>query len=148
MTNWAKRAVAVLLVMAAASCTARYRDHGYVPLDSDLSQIAVGKDTRDTVSEKVGAPSTSGMLDGGNYYYVHSRVRHFAYTEPQVVEREVVQIAFDQRGVVSNVSRYGLEDGKVVTLSRRVTDDGSTSTGIIAQLLGNLGQFSASDFAN
>ncbi|WP_261397832.1 outer membrane protein assembly factor BamE [Maritimibacter alkaliphilus] len=148
MTNWAKRAVAVLLVMAAASCTARYRDHGYVPLDSDLSQITIGKDTRETVTEKVGAPSTSGMLDGGNYYYVHSRVRHFAYTEPEVVEREVVQVAFDQRGLVSNVSRYGLEDGRIVTLSRRVTLDDGSGNNIIAQLLGNLGQFTASDFAN
>ena len=42
---------------------------------------------------------------------------------------------------IQNVERYGLEDGQVVTLSRRVTDSNTAGVGLISQLLGNLTNF-------
>ena len=39
---------------ALVACTAQYRNHGYVPLADDLTNIVVGIDTRDSVAETVG----------------------------------------------------------------------------------------------
>ncbi|MCG7574630.1 outer membrane protein assembly factor BamE [Phaeobacter sp. CNT1-3] len=139
------RVVAVVAALSVAGCSASYRNHGFVPPEEELSGIIVGIDTRDTISETVGPPSTSGVVRDGAYYYVRSRVRHFAYRAPEVVEREVVAISFDRRGVVSNVERFGLEDGRVVALSQRVTSQGLADKGFIRQLLGNIGQVSAAD---
>ena len=41
--------------------------------------------------------------------------------------------------MVPNIERFGLEDGQVVTLSRRVTDANTKGVGYIRQLLGNIG---------
>ncbi|WP_420567373.1 outer membrane protein assembly factor BamE [Thalassovita sp.] len=131
---------------ALVACTAQYRNHGYVPLADDLTNIVVGIDTRDSVAETVGTPSTEGILDNSGYYYVRSRVRHYAYQAPKVIDREVVAITFDKRGVVSNIERYGLEDGKVVSLDRRVTDSAVANLSFLRQLLGSLGKFNAADF--
>ncbi len=126
---------------AAAACTPIYRNHGYVPTSEELAEVKVGVDTRDSVIETIGAPSSSGVLKDSGYYYVASRMRHYGPKEPQVVSRELVAISFDQRGVVRNVERYGLEDGIVVPLERRVTSSSVQDKTFLRQLLGNIGTF-------
>jgi len=106
----------------------------------------VGKDNRDSVLEAVGAPSSSGVLNESGYYYVTSRFRHYGAAAPRVIYRQVVAISFDSRGVVSNVERFGLENGKVIPLERRVTSSGATDSTFLRQLLGNLGNFNPGNF--
>lgn len=126
---------------ALVACTAVYRNHGYVPTEEDLAAIQVGVDTRDTVAESVGSPGASGVLQESGYYYVATRMRHYGARAPQVVSRELVAISFDQRGIVRNIERYGLEDGQVIPLSTRVTSSSVEDKSFLRQLLGNLGRF-------
>ena len=86
--------------------------------------------------EAIGAPSASGVVRDSGYYYVRSRVRHYGPKRPEVVSRELVAISFDQRGVVRNIERFGLEDGLVIPLERRVTDSSVQDKGFLRQLLG------------
>nr|WP_226780887.1 outer membrane protein assembly factor BamE [Oceaniglobus trochenteri] len=137
---------AIVLVLAVAGCTAIYRNHGYVPADDELEAVVVGQDTRETVAAAVGRPTSTGVLDVGGWYYVKSRFRHFAYRAPQEIEREVLAISFDETGTVENIERFGLQDGRVVALSRRVTDSNVKGIGFLQQLFGNIGNFSAGDF--
>ena len=133
------RPVFLMVMMAAlGACTATYRNHGYAPSDDDLSQIVVGVDTRDSVTETVGAPTSVGVLESGGYYYVSSRVRYFGAAAPKEVERKLVAISFDGTGVVRNIETFALEDGRVIPLSRRVTDTGITDKSFMRQLLGNI----------
>ncbi|CUH66585.1 SmpA / OmlA family protein [Thalassovita gelatinovora] len=142
-----KTVAAGIVILAVTGCTSLYRNHGYVPPEDDLSAITVGVDTRDSVAESIGTPGAAGVLNDSGYYYVQSRMRHFAYRRPEVTDREVVAISFDKRGVVSNVERFTLEDGRVVPLTRRVTSSNVTNKGFLRQLLGNIGRVRASDFA-
>ena len=128
-------------MLAIAGCTAVYRNHGYVPPEDQLDAIAVGKDTRDSVLDTVGPPTSSGVLKESGFYYVASQMRHYGPLEPKVMSREVVAINFDSRGVVSGVERYSLEDGKVIPLQRRVTSSSIEDKTFLRQLLGNLGRF-------
>lgn len=130
-------------VMALTACTALYRNHGYMPLPEDLAQITVGVDTPETVARIAGTPTANGVLNDTGYYYVRSRFRHFGMLEPREVEREVLAITFTDSGVVRNIERFGMSEGRVVTLERRVTDDNLRDTTFIRQLLGNIGQFDA-----
>ncbi|MEO9780292.1 MAG: outer membrane protein assembly factor BamE [Sedimentitalea sp.] len=138
----ALRAAVILTAgLAIAGCSAIYRNHGYVPTEEDLAKVTVGVDTRDTVAEAVGVPSVSGVLNESGYYYVSSRLRHYGALEPKVVERQLVAISFSQTGVVQNIERYGLEDGRVITLNRRVTESSVNDQTFLRQLLGNIGNF-------
>ena len=144
MTGVVRMAVLGLALASVAACVERIRAHGYVPEEQDLQQITVGVDTRDTVAEVLGAPSTSGVADDSGYYYVRSKFRHIGPTEPKVIEREIVAVTFDDKGVVRNIERYGLEDGRAIVLSRRVTTSEDGGNGLLRQLLGNIGRFDPS----
>ena len=137
-----------LAFAALAGCTAQYRTHGYVPSEDELQQIVPGVDTRGTVEDLVGVPSTSGTLNESGFYYIESDVRHFAWRKPEVIDREVLAITFDQAGVVENIERYGLEDGEVVPLARRITRSGDGDIGFIRKLFGNIGGINAADLFN
>lgn len=130
----------------AVGCTTLFRNHGYAPSDDQLAEVLVGVDTRATVSDVIGPPTTSGVSEGGDFFYVQSRFRLYGPLEPKEIEREVVAIRFDADGVVSNVERFGLENGQVVALSRRVTQDNIQDTTFLRQLFGSIGQFNAGDF--
>ena len=134
-------ALVAILGLLMAGCSPVQRFHGYAPDDVQLAEIEVSQDTRETVAEKVGRPGVSGVMQGGAWYYVQSDWREEGWRAPVEVKREVVAISFDSRDTVSNVERYGLEDGQVVALSRRVTSTGPSGQSILRQLLGNIGQF-------
>ncbi len=57
-------------------------------------------------------------------------------------------MTFDQSGVVSDIARYGLDDGRVVQISRRITDNGLNNVSFIRQLLGNIGNFDPASALN
>lgn len=133
-------------VVAATACSPIIRNHGYIPVQGELSLIQVGLDTRESVIAAVGPPTSGGVLDGSGMYYVSSKFRHFGALAPQEIERQVLAISFDGAGIVSNIERFGLEDGRVVTLSRRVTDTGVRDSTFVRQLLGSIGRVNAGDF--
>jgi outer membrane protein assembly factor BamE (lipoprotein component of BamABCDE complex) len=133
------------LVTMVAACSAVYRNHGYVPTEQDLALIEVGKDTRETVSQKIGRPSTSGLLNDDGWFYVQSRYKSVGPREPKEIDRQVLAVTFTEAGVVQNIARYGLEDGRVVELSRRVTEPNVKSLSVIQQILGNFGRVQAGD---
>ena len=132
--------MAVSVALALAAGTPTFRIDGYIPAEEELQELAVGIDTRATVEDLVGPPTAGGVLEGGDYFYVRSKVRTFGPRKPQVVERQVLAISFDGEGVLQNIERFGLEDGRVVSLSRRVTESGVTDTSFLRQLLGNIGR--------
>lgn len=138
----AMRAVLAALVLGLlAACSPTMRYHGYAPSDADLAQIQVGRDTRETVAERLGRPGMVGVLEGSDWFWVQSDWRHEHWRAPVEVDRQVVAVSFDRAGRVANIERFGLRDGQVVPLSRRVTDMG-TRPSVLSQVFRVLGQFS------
>lgn len=144
VTGFARAIAAVAVLAVLGACTAQHRVHGYTPSEADLQQIVPGVDTRSSVEDLIGVPAASGVLSDSGYYYIESEVRHFAYQRPKVTDRTVVAITFDQAGVVENIATYGLQDGRVITLNRRVTKTSDGDIGFIRKLFGNIGGISAS----
>lgn len=144
----AKSVCLALTLTALGACTADYRTHGYLPVEEDLQQIVPGVDTKGSVEDLVGVPASSGVLSSSGYYYIESEIKHFAWKKPQVVDRQILAITFDDAGVVNNIVSYGLEDGNVVPLVKRVTKSGDGDIGFIKKLFGNIGGLSASELLN
>lgn len=128
--------------LTLAACSPQFQNHGYIPPQEELDLIQVGSDTRETVAQKVGVPTSSGVLNSSGYYYVKMQHRSIGPLAPKEIDRQVVAISFADNGVVSNVERFGLERGQVVPLSRRVTSSSVGEQSFLRQLLGNLGRFS------
>jgi len=136
-------AVAALVLLAATACTPIIRDHGYAPTEPELATLQIGADTRETTIEKVGRPSAEGLLSDTQWFFVQSRWEAVGPRAPVEIDRQVVVISFSESGTIQNVERFGLEDGRVVTLSRRVTESNIQGVTLIGQLLGNIGRLRA-----
>lgn len=130
------------------ACSPTIRNHGYAPLEEDLTQIRVGQDTRGSVRRKIGRPGGTGIFTDDGWYYVASQVEHLAYYEPEVIDRRVVAITFDQQDVVVAVNQYGLDDGRVVDLETQVTPTYGRDLTILEQAFGNLGVVTDDVFGN
>ena len=136
----ARLILAGVLALAVSACSATYTNHGYTPPAEDLEMILPGVDTRASVEETVGQPATAGVMSEDTWFYVASRQRHFAYRAPEVIERDIVAISFDDSGTVQNIRELGLEDGEVVRFSRRVTESNIQEVTFLRQLMGNIGR--------
>ena len=138
INSFCKYVAVAAVAMSLTACSATYSNHGYIPPQEDLDLLVVGVDTRASVEDSVGSPASGGVLNESGYYYVRSRIRTFGPTAPKVIERQLLAISFDSAGVVTNIERFGLEDGNVVPLARHVTDTAISDKTFLRQLLGNI----------
>lgn len=140
-----RRSLAAACLMAVTACSATYENHGYVPPERDVENLIVGVDGRATVDDVIGPPSLSGMVSDGDYYYVRSRQRANLMFRPEIIEREVLAISFNEDDTIANIERLRLADGKAVPISSRVTETSVVKAGFIRQLLNNIGAFNPAD---
>ena len=122
------------------ACTPIIRNHGYMPPSEDLALVAVGVDTRETVTLASDRRPLAACwtIAVSTTFPVNSAT--LARWPPRKSEREVLRFHFDATGVVSNIERFGLQDGNVIVLSRRVTDNKARDSTFVRQLLGSFGQ--------
>lgn len=139
--------VALLGLAALTACSPTERFHGYVPGEAALSSLSLGED-RASVVEKIGQPTTTGALGENTFYYVRSVFRHYGFLAPEEVSRDVVAISFAPAGGVSNIETFDLSDGRIVPLTRRVTEDTVADGTFLRQLAGAAGNFDPSALIN
>lgn len=144
-----RKGVFVVATMAAVAglsgCVERVANHGFAPKAEAIATVTLGSDTRESVIEKLGRPTMGGVLEDGGLYYVSYQMRHYGAMPPKEIDRTVVAVTFDAGGIARNIETFGLADGRVVSLSRRVTDDNLRDNVFLRQLLGSIGRFNAAD---
>lgn len=79
---------------------------------------------------------------------MQSKFRAYGWRERQEIDREVVSISFEPDGTVANIERFGLDDGRVIAISRRVTDSDIRGVTFLRQLFGSIGNFTAEQLLN
>ncbi|MCL5778556.1 outer membrane protein assembly factor BamE [Limibaculum sp. FT325] len=148
MTRFGHLACATALGVTLIGCSPVISTHGYAPPEEELSEIAVGQDTRGSVRRKIGRPGLGGVFTDDGWYYVSTTVERLTWHEPKVTDRRVVAIRFDQADTVAAINTYGLEDGRVVDLETRTTPTRGSELTVLQQLLGNIGNISAEQVIN
>lgn len=142
----AKVAGFVSVVLIAAGCAPMNRFHGFIPPAEELATLQVGATSKAEVISLFGPPISERALENNTIYYAASQFQFFGPFAPEEVNRQVLAIDFDGSDRVRNISRYTLEDGRVVVLDRRVTEDGINDVTFLGQLLGSIGRFDAGQF--
>ncbi|WP_342071208.1 outer membrane protein assembly factor BamE [Yoonia algicola] len=127
----------------AAGCSPMDRYYGFIPPAEEIATLNVGTTTKDEVIALFGPPVSDRALQNNTIYYASSQFEIFGPFEPEEVDRQVLAIDFDGNDTVRNISRYTLEDGRVVMLDRRVTEDGINDITFLSQLLGSFGRIDA-----
>lgn len=65
-----------------------------------------------------------------------------------MIDRTVLVVNFNQTGTVTDVVKFGVEQGRLVQLTARTTDTGGRQLGIVEQLFGNLLNLDAGKFGD
>ena len=147
MTGKLVKSVKVMGLVSAlaivSGCAPMDRYHGFIPPQEELATLNIGSTTKDEVIALFGPPTSERALQNNTIYYATSQFERFGPFAPKEVDRQVLAIDFDASDRVRNISRYTLEDGRVVVLDRRVTEDGIQDVSFLGQLLGSFGRIDA-----
>ena len=137
--------LAGVLALALGACAQSVQVRGNIPDSDVVSKINPGVHTRIDIASLLGSPSTVSTFQDSKWYYIGQKTTQFAFFEPEVIERKVLVISFDDAGYVADTRTYGLEDGKVIDPVERITPTEGREFSISQQVLGNLGRFTGTN---
>jgi outer membrane protein assembly factor BamE (lipoprotein component of BamABCDE complex) len=133
--------IAGLVAAAAGACSPAVNTRGNLVEDDRLSQVTVGQSTAREVATLLGTPTTVATFDERTWYYIGQRTEQRAFFRPDVVDRRVLKIRFDEAGVVRSLEEYGPEDAMEVELVERETPSLGRRMSFLEQMIGNFGRF-------
>lgn len=136
--------IGTMLALTLGACAATFDNHGYVPPAEDLAQVQIGS-PREAVATAIGTPGAAGVMRDEAWLYTAYRIRNHGYRPPQITERQIIAVSFDAAGRVANIEEFGLEDGRVVQLSRRVTTSSVREVTFFGQLFSNFGRINVGE---
>lgn len=145
--GWQGRAAALVLAavgFAMAACDTPVHVRGHVTDPESIEAIKAGEYTEEDVLALLGTPSTVSTFNERKWYYIGYRSSQFAFERPEVLERNVLVVSFDDTGFVNDKEIYSLEDGREIEFVSRETPTEGRDFTVLQQLLGNLGRLPGS----
>jgi outer membrane protein assembly factor BamE (lipoprotein component of BamABCDE complex) len=142
--NLRKSVLIVGFAALVAGCTPIERFHGFIPPAEEIETLQVGVTSKEEVIRLFGSPISDRGLRNNTVYYASSQFRYFGPFAPQIIDRQVMAIDFDASDRIRNIARYTMDDGRVVVLDRRVTEDGIRDVTFLSQIFESLGRLDAS----
>lgn len=133
---------AAALALAAGTACAPVQTFNGFRADYNNVEIPtpqVGVDTRDTVRQRFGSPSSTAIFDQTAWYYMSAVQERVAFYAPRITERRVMVVRFDGETVAA-VENFGLERGRIVSYNGEETPTRGRELGVLEQLLGNVGR--------
>ena len=121
----------------ASGCAPRVQNLGNAPTARALDEVKVGKSQAD-VQAALGSPSSTGTFDPRIWYYISKRTETLAFFKPKVTEQKVVEIQFDNDGIVQNVKEYSLAEAREITIVSQETPTIGREPGIIKSIYNTL----------
>ena len=129
------------LVLALGACEKTVNVRGNMPLEEDLARLNPGVHTRNDVARLLGSPSTVSTFQDSKWYYIGQKTTEFAFFAPEVLERKVVVVSFDEGGTLAETQTLSLADGKDIDPVDRETPTEGREITFFQQMFGNLGRF-------
>ena len=134
-------ATAGLLAIGVGACVASVDQRGNLPEPEKIAQIQPGSTTRDQVVKILGTPSSTGVFDDKNWYYISRKTKRVAFLDPDVLDQQVFVVSFDGKGVVNSVDHKDLKDGREISMAPGATPAPGRELTFVEQVLGNIGRF-------
>ena len=132
-----------VVVLAGLSACAPIKDvRGYVPDEEKVADIKIGQDTKETVQQKLGTPSSTATFGDPTWYYISIEQERYAFFSPDVTKREILAVQFAENGKVAEVRNYGIEDGQIIDFITRTTPTAGAESSFLRNMMSNLLRFS------
>ena len=123
-----------------ASCTPIIANRGNMLDEDRIAQVKTGTSSKNDVFEALGSPSIVSTFDDNTWYYVGQRTVREAFFKPQVTDRKVIAVQFDDSDHVRAVERIGLDQAVDVEPLTETTPAVGREITFMEQLIGNIGR--------
>ncbi|MDA1100372.1 MAG: outer membrane protein assembly factor BamE [Proteobacteria bacterium] len=138
----ARLSQAVLAIAVLLGCSPMLSSHGYIPDNELVAKLRPGVHDRDSVTSLFGSPTSIANFNGETWLYMKQESKQVAFFDEQTLVQDVLAVHFNKSGVVSDIQRFALADGKVLVLVERKTPTRGKEMTVVEQLFGNIGRFS------
>lgn len=134
--------IAVLVATGLlAACEEQVDVRGNLPDPKMVQDITPGQTSRAEVEDMLGAPSAVATFQKEIWYYVGGKVKTVAFFRPELLDRQVVTIRFDEKGIVEAVEHGDGTADKEISLVERETPTRGKDLTVLQQIIGNVGRF-------
>lgn len=131
-----------------SSCAPISTVSGYVPAETEISQLQIGVSTKQEVIKKLGEPLNNNYAPGKFLLYIQKKVEVVAFFRPRIDERKIVKLTFDDRSVLSRIDFYDELANKVFEPETKIVVSEGRQLTFWQQMFGNIGNFSSEQFIN
>jgi len=131
--------------LMVSACTSQYATRGNLPDADLLAELIPGEVHARDVADILGTPTAFSTFGGESWYYISERVEYYAFLEPEIIDRKVVQIKFSKNGMVEWVDERDNQQGRNVAFVDRKTPTAGNEITFFEQIFGNLGRFNKSE---
>jgi outer membrane protein assembly factor BamE (lipoprotein component of BamABCDE complex) len=150
------QSLASLLVFVLMGCAPSVDVQGYNPDDLDISKIEVGKDTQETVQEKMGSPSFIGQFPsstslstsnkGTAWYYVSKTTSTTSFHHPDTMDQRCLHVVFNDEGLV--IDKKLIIGETVIQPTKTTTPVKGHEGSIMKDIFGNFGRYATQKAKN
>jgi outer membrane protein assembly factor BamE (lipoprotein component of BamABCDE complex) len=131
------------LAATISACSSRIDQRGNLPDPDVLANVEVGHINKQGVQDLLGTPSSVGLFDGETWYYISERTETTAFFAPVVLDRKVIVMKFDEKGILSAMNTLTMDDARQIEMVDRRTPTAGNELGFLRQIFGNIGRFDA-----
>ncbi|AGA64354.1 Outer membrane lipoprotein OmlA [Liberibacter crescens BT-1] len=125
----------LLLISSIALISCTSFNSGYIVDEQSLQLVSNGS-SREHVLASLGTPSTTATFDTEVFYYIsQKRSQPLAFMKANIKNQSILAIYFNNRGVVTQISRYTLKNGKVFDMISRTTPTGGKDLTFLQKFL-------------
>ena len=145
-----RRSAILVLVAAGLTCGCSTFDLSSAPqirgnrvTVEQLKDLVPGTSTRADATSVLGSPTAKGSFDDNTWIYISETTQPRVGRVQGINSQDVVQLTFDDRGILRDVKQLNKKDAKDVDVIARATPSPGSEATFLQQLLGNVGRFSA-----
>jgi len=129
--------------IALSACGNTVQVRGNTPDPEDVAVIQPGVHSRQDIVDLLGSPSTVSTFEDRKWYYIGQKTQEVAFMRPEVLDRNVLVVTFDDTGVVEGTQHFDMADAQEVAPVERETPTEGRDLTFLQQFFGNIGRFSS-----
>jgi len=129
-----RASVLCLAAVLLMGCTPVVSQRGYLQDIDNEAAIDPTVDTKTTIQQRLGYPSTEATFGSDAWYYISSVEKQIAFFTPTIQSRAILAVYFDKNGKVTDLKHFTLQDGHIVDFETRETPSRGKELTFLQQL--------------
>ena len=111
-----------------------------------MSELRIGFSTKEEVISKLGEPLNSRNSQPNFLLYVQKRVETVAFLRPQIDDRKVAKLTFDDNSLLIRIDIYNTVTENHFDMDQNIVASEGRKLSFWQQMFGNIGNFSSEQF--